>query len=159
LLRVNGGRNITKHFTHAAAKVADPVHRQLVALAAMTVGQLAEKHLDVYGEPTPSRNKEYLRKRLAWRIQELAQGGLSPRSLAKIIELGDELPTRWRLHSPVAPTAVAAVTRRDPRMPAIGTVLTRVHEGQRHEVTVGADTFTYAGREWRSLSPRPGENN
>ncbi len=39
-------------------------------LANMTVDQLADTYRELYGEPTRSRNKGYLRKRLAWRIQD-----------------------------------------------------------------------------------------
>ena len=69
---------------------------QLVALDRMTVGELAEKFREVFGFPTRTRNKPYLRKRLAWQIQALAEGGLSPRALAKIEELAPLAPVRWR---------------------------------------------------------------
>lgn len=48
---------------------------QLVALEQMTVGELAEKFREVFGFPTRTRNKSYLRKRLSWQIQALAEGG------------------------------------------------------------------------------------
>src|SRR5262245_28406965 len=43
---------------------------QLAALETMTVSELAERFRDLFGVPTRTRNKEYLRKRIAWRIQE-----------------------------------------------------------------------------------------
>ena len=63
----------------------------------MTVGDLAELYRELYGEPTRTRNKDYLRKRLQFRLQELANGGLPAKALAKISELGAELPERWRI--------------------------------------------------------------
>jgi len=63
----------------------------------MNVGQLAEKDRELYGEPTRTRNKEYLRKRLAWRIQEQVEGGLSASALERIAQLGDDVPERWRM--------------------------------------------------------------
>ena len=60
---------------------------QLVALEKMTAGELVERYREVFGVPTRARNKAFLRKRVAWRIQELAEGGLSSRALAKIEEL------------------------------------------------------------------------
>ena len=146
----------TTQKAHDAAQALGSVPQQLAELESMTVGQLAEKHRELYGEPTRSRNKGYLQKRLAWRIQELAEGGLSPRSLAQIAALGDELPAKWR--RPAAPipvldaTPAPAPTPRDPRLPPTGTVLTRFHDGQKHEVTVGSDSFEYGGRTFRSLS-------
>ena len=71
----------------ANARELGDVPTQLAALEQMNVGQLAEKYRELYGEPTRTRNKEYLRKRLAWRIQELAEGGL-PASALERIEIG-----------------------------------------------------------------------
>ena len=43
--------------------------KELAALGRMTVTQLREKHVEVFGEATRSGNKDWLRKRIAWRIQ------------------------------------------------------------------------------------------
>jgi len=130
---------------------------QLRALEKMTVGELAEKYREVFGVPTRTRNKDYLRKRVAWRIQELAEGGLSPRALERIEQLAPEAPVRWR--QPVARNGngaapVVAVTKapRDARLPAAGTVLTRQHDGVEHRVTVLAAGFEYNDKPYRSLS-------
>lgn len=131
---------------------------QLAALETMSVGPLAEKYRELYGEPTRSRNKDYLKKRLAWRIQELAEGGLSESAVAKIRELGDKLPERWRMRtkqaeSPDAPLVAPQPTEpRDPRIPPIGTVVSRVFDGTRHEATVCAEGFEYAGERYKTLS-------
>ena len=50
---------------------------QIEALRKMTVGDLRREWERLYGEPTRSCNREYLWRRLAWRVQELAYGGLS----------------------------------------------------------------------------------
>ncbi|MCA9465776.1 MAG: DUF2924 domain-containing protein, partial [Nitrospira sp.] len=42
----------------------------------MTVGELRERYIDVFGEETRSHHKDFLLKRIAWRIQALAEGGL-----------------------------------------------------------------------------------
>lgn len=130
---------------------------QLAALEKMSVGELAEKYREVFGEPTRTRNKDYLRKRVATRIQELAEGGLSPRALDLIEQLASEAPVRWR--QPVARNGngdaqVVAITKapRDARLPAPGTVITRQHDGVEHQVTVLADSFEYNGKPYRSLS-------
>ena len=130
--------------------------RELVALDAMTVGELAEKYRAVFGVPTRTRNKEYLRRHIAWRIQELAEGGLSPRALERIEQLAPQAPVRWQKHiKPDASAGASAVTAepaRDPRLPPVGTVLTRVHNGVEHKVTILADGFEYNGQCHRSLS-------
>lgn len=129
----------------------------LAALGSLTVAGLARKYEDLFGAPSRSRNKEYLRKRLAFKIQELAEGGLSPRALARIEELNRNAP-------PLGPSAAAKTAgapgpatpdpapSRDPRIPAPGTVLTRVHGKTEHRVTVLDDGFEYKGKPYRSLS-------
>ena len=42
------------------------VAQELDTVASMTVAQLMEKHREVFGEPTRSRNKAYLQKRISW---------------------------------------------------------------------------------------------
>ena len=133
----------------------------LAQLEKMTVDQLASTYRELYGEPTRSRNKGYLRKRLAWRVQELAYGGLSPKALERINQLGDELPERWRMRSglptppaepPVVVTAPQPLVPRDPRIPPLGSVLRRAFGGKQHDVTVLADGFEYAGEHFKTLS-------
>lgn len=148
-LRVVGSRADRE----AAARLA----RDLAALDTMTAGELAEKYREVFGEPTRTRNKGYLRKRIAWRIQELQEGGLSPRALERIEQLAPDAPVRWR--QPVARNGGAGaqvvplpLPARDPRLPPAGTVLTRLHGGVEHRVTVLADGFEYNGENHRSLS-------
>jgi hypothetical protein len=134
------------------------VSEQLVALGKMTVGELAEKYREVFGVPTRTRNKPYLQKRVAWRIQELAEGGLSERALAKIDELAPLAPVRWRPErlsggEELAPPGTLTPARsRDTRLPSPGSVLLRVHQGVEHRVTVLADGFQYNGERHQSLS-------
>ena len=144
----------------ARQAIAD-IPRQLAALREMTVGQLRERYRDVFGEPTRSRNKDFLRKKVAWRIQELAEGGLSDHARARIEELAAHVPVRWRSsgngaheHGTTTESAAVAVlpAARDPRLPEAGTVITREHGGVEHRVTVLEDGFEYAGQRFESLS-------
>jgi hypothetical protein len=126
----------------------------------MAVGQLRERYREVYGEPTRSRNKDFLRKKVGWRIQELAEGGLSDRARARIEELSAHVPVRWAVDrngaaetqaTAEAPVAVAPEMR-DPRLPEPGTVLTREFDGVAHRVTVLEDGFEHGGQRFASLS-------
>lgn len=127
------------------------VSQQVASLETMTVGELAEKFLEVFGFPTRTRNKPYLRKRVAWQIQALAEGGLSPRALAKIEELAPLAPVRWRPDMAATGAPIRARTR-DPRLPMPGSVLVRLHKKVEHQVTVLADGFEYLGQRYASLS-------
>lgn len=144
------------------ASALGDVPSQLAALETMNVAALAERYRELYGEPTHSRNKVYLQKRLAWRIQELAEGGLSQGAVARIRQIGDRLPERWRVRqaqveaaaqpAPEPTPTIPEPAPRDPRLPPVGTVLRRVFEGTTHAVTVCAEGFEYAGRQYTSLS-------
>ena len=56
------------------------IHKEIDALGRMTVGQLREKHLEVFGEKSRSNHRQFLFRRIAWRIQALAEGSLSERA-------------------------------------------------------------------------------
>lgn len=140
---------------HANARTLNDVPAQLAALYKMSVAQLAEEYLRLYGAPTRTRNKPYLQKRLAWRIQELAHGGLPASALQRIKELGDDLPERWRMKQDAKVRAAApleALEPRDSRVPPVGTIVRRDFDGVTHEVTICAEGFAYAGERYKSLS-------
>jgi hypothetical protein len=116
----------------------------------MTAGELADKHLEVFGTPTRSRNKTHLRKKIAWQIQAQAEGGLSRRTQARITQLASEAPVRRRPAEVTVVQAVAPV--RDPRLPPPGTEITRTYRGQTHVVTVQPQGFEYRAQHFTSLS-------
>ena len=142
-------------------EVVTDIAKELSKLRGMTVGRLRERYREVFGVPTRSRNKDYLFKKIAWRIQELAEGGLSEKALAKIDELAPETPVRWK---PLRDPAIVIVTpetpnddesdaeERDPRIPPPGTKLTRMFKGVEHNVLVHDDGFEYQGERYTSLS-------
>ena len=154
--------------SRAEMRRLDDMPSQLAALETMNVPALAEKYRELYGEPTRSRNRAYLKKRLAWRIEANFQGDLSQGAIARIQQLGDQLPERWqmRLGQPASEPAAAsdAATKldaalsiattepRDPRVPPVGTVVRRVFDGKTHEVTVCVEGFEYEGRKYKTLS-------
>jgi len=131
---------------------------EIQRLRAMTVAQLQLCWRELYGEECRSRNKDFLFRRLAWRTQELARGGLSAAAHARLAALAPDGFTRAR--TPTAPTVapVAAVetepTRhaRDPRLPAPGTVLSRQYHGREIRVVTLDDGFEWEGRRFGSLS-------
>jgi len=144
--------DVERRTREAAADIAI----QLAELRELTVGGLCVRYREVFGEPTRSRNKDYLFKKIAWRIQELAEGGLSESALAKIDELGGDMPVRVR---PVRdPNAFGLrdignrADNRDPRLPPSGTMLTRMYKGHAYKVTVLEDGFEYLGEKHNSLS-------
>src|SRR3954467_13248462 len=64
------------------------------ALSRMSPAQLRDKYQEVFGEPTRSGNRDFLFKRLAWRIQSLAEGTLSERARHRAAELARDADVR-----------------------------------------------------------------
>jgi hypothetical protein len=134
--------------------MANTLTRQIDALRQMTITQLKDKYLQLFGEPTRSGNKDFLCKRLAWRIQSLAEGGLSERAKRRAEELARDADLRLTIPrtAELAPKTVTAPLRSDARVPLPGTVLTRRYKGRTIQVTVLADGFEHDGTRYRSLS-------
>jgi hypothetical protein len=134
------------------------VSRELVALSRMGMAALRAKYREVFGEETTSHNAPHLRKKIAWRIQELAQGGLDERVQARIKAIQETAPLRERPRAGKAATVAAeaaeAVDRvaRDTSLPPVGTVLRKDYRGQVHEVGVAQGGFVYRGKTFTSLS-------
>jgi len=132
-----------------ARKEVAGVANQLAALSTMNLEELREKYREVFGESTTARHKGYLRKKVAWQIQALVEGGLSQRALDRIDELA-LLSPQWRKLN--GWDAQDGTPRRDPRLPAPETIIRRVFNGTEHQVTVLENGFEYQGEHFRSLS-------
>lgn len=120
----------------------DSVLGRLAALKTMTFAELKTEWRRLFAGEPPPYNRRYLESRLAYRVQELAHGGLKPQTLARLKALGEQLdggkPSRRRI-------------RADQR-PVPGTVLIREWRGMAHRVTVTRDGFEWEGRPYQSLS-------
>lgn len=131
-----------------------PLARQIALLQRLSVTQLQAKYAEAFGEPTRAYNRSWLVRRIAWRLQALAEGGLSERAKARAGELANDadlrvIPPR---QSPEDDAPAVIPLKPDQRLPAPGTVLTRPYKGETLQVKVLPDGFEYAGREYRSLS-------
>jgi hypothetical protein len=71
-------------------------HKEVASLQRMTVNELRERYREVFGEESRSRNKQFLWKRVAWRMQALEQGGLSERARKRAMELAKDAEIRIR---------------------------------------------------------------
>jgi len=133
------------------------VIRRIHRLRQMSVAQLQVEWLKLYGAATRSRNRAYLRKRLAWRVQELAHGGLSDHAKTRIEKLAADgfasarTPTLATLAVDTE-TAQPPRPRRDPRLPAAGTVITKQYKGNELRAVVRDDGVEYDGAMFRSFT-------
>ena len=120
---------------------ADVLSR-LAALQTLPTADLKRQWRELFGTAPPPFNRAFLQSRLAYRIQELAYGGLKPEARARLEALGEQLD---------GGNVVLRRVRADSR-PLAGTRLVRDYDGVQHVVTVRADDFEYEGRPYRSLS-------
>ena len=136
------------------AKTDVTLLRELVELRKLPVEELRARYLTLFGEETKSRNKRYLFKRIAYRLQELKYGGLTAAARARAEALAAQAPLRRRLPDGAAEelASFAQPHRLDPRLPPPGTVLRRTYQGVEHEVAVLEDGFEYHGERFTNLS-------
>ena len=62
--------------------MTDSIAARLAALPQTSTPDLKSMWHELYGRPAPAFNRPYLISRLAYRIQELAYGGLKPATRA-----------------------------------------------------------------------------
>jgi len=135
------------------------VTREVAAMQKLGAKELRQKYAEAFGETTNANNKTWLVKRIAWRLQALAEGDLSERARRRAGELANDADLRMqppRLPAAEAPeerTATKTVRfQQDDRLPPPGTVLTRKYRGETLQVRVLAEGFEFEGRVYPSLS-------
>jgi hypothetical protein len=121
--------------------MTDTIPARLAALKTMAMPDLKARWRELFETEPPPFNRRYLENRLAYRIQELAYGGLKPETLRRLQALGEQFADR-------------NITRRRIRhdaMPIAGTRLIREWQGVEHTVTVLRDGYEWEGRPFRLL--------
>lgn len=121
---------------------SDSTLKKVLALKLKTMDQLRDQWRELFECEPPSFNRKNLEARLAYRIQELALGGLSDATRERLEAIGERedggLP---RIRS-----------RKHEERPVIGTRLIREWQGEEHIVTVTQHGFNWRGRPYKSLS-------
>ncbi len=112
--------------------------RQIIELESKSASELRQ----IYNEIMPKKcvantNKEFLRPRIAYRLQELAFGGFDDESKDNLAKIANGISTN--------------ILRR-PTDLLPGTKICREWQGAMHEVEVLKDCFEYGGQKWKSLS-------
>jgi hypothetical protein len=132
---------------------------EVAALKRLTVTELRARYAEVFSEPARSSNKVWLVRRIAWRLQALAEGDLSERARQRAAELANDADLR--LTPPKIKAADASAERTttkslpfkaDARLPPPGTILTRKYKGELLQVQVLACGFAFQGEVYPSLS-------
>ncbi|WP_291856632.1 DUF2924 domain-containing protein [Bradyrhizobium sp.] len=122
--------------------MADPVLAQLAELKGASAPVLKAKWRALFDSEPPPYNRRFLESRLAYRIQELAYGGLKKETVERLRLLAKQYDSK----------AGVSVKSRPDRLPIAGTRLVREWKGQQHSVTIRTDGFEFQGRPYKSLS-------
>ena len=134
------------------------VIRRIHALRQMTVRELQIEWQRLYGEASRSRNRDFLWRCLAWRVQELAHGGLSDAAKRRLEELAPDSFQRARTPNVAVdvaepgPVETAPRRVRDLRTPVVGSVITKQYKGRELRVVVRDGGFEFEGAVFASLS-------
>ena len=136
--------------------------REINTLRSMTVKALRERYVEVFGEQTRSCNKDFIWKRIAWRLQAVAGGNLSERAIKRSKELANDADLRIRPQQSTFQSVSEDSTLRttsypfkpdsDHRLPMPGAILTRQYKGSIIRVMVLERGFEYNGEVYRSLT-------
>jgi hypothetical protein len=135
------------------------IDAEVATLQEMSTGELAKRYAEVFGEQAGSRHKAYLIRRIAWRMQALAEGDLSERARQRAKELANDADVRVtppKSH-PVAKASrsgpcVNASVASDSRLPVPGGAIVRKYKGRQIRVVVRKDGFELDGQRYKSLS-------
>lgn len=139
--------------------MAIDLEQQIAELTNMSTTQLRRKYAEVFGEESRSNNQPYLYRRIAWRLQALAEGGLSERARRRAMELANDADLRLRAprggsFDPHGHLRVTSDVPKlpDPRLPPPGAWLERIYRGAMVAVKVRTDGFEFEGRVYKTLT-------
>jgi hypothetical protein len=142
--------------------VKKPLRNQIDELATMSVADLEQQHLKLFGEEPASTHRQFLFRKIAWRLQADREGGLpeSARELARAI--AKDAPLRNRVISnagkrragfPIEQSATTTITPdHDSRLPMPGGLIVKHFKDKTIVVKVVDDGFEYDDRRYSSLS-------
>jgi hypothetical protein len=136
---------------------------RIAALARLNVPALREEHRKVFGKEPVSTHRQFLFRKIAWRLQADEEGWQPDqiRELARGIARNSPLRNRvtTNLHKrraglPPEQTAVATIEPdHDPRLPMSGGWIMKHYKGRTHVVQVLDDgRFEYDDRRFKSLT-------
>jgi Protein of unknown function (DUF2924) len=121
--------------------MTNSVLAQLVALKGAPASTLKTKWRALFDTEPPPYNRRFLESRLAYRIQELAYGGLKKETVDRLRVLAKQYDGKPNARRKICPD-----------LPIAGTRLIREWQGIQYCVTVRCEDFEFEGRPYKSLS-------
>ena len=123
-------------------QIQKTVLKQIDELNRMSMDELRKRWADLLGTDPGRLGRRYLIRRLAYRIQELAFGGLNRDAQRELNSIANGSQ----------PRAVAEARKRQKKTLQPGTRLLRDWHGERYEVIVQQDGFLYDSKRYKSLT-------
>jgi len=117
--------------------MSNNVLKEIAALPALDRNDLKKMWRDLFDTSPGKYTKDFMIRKIAWRMQEITYGGLSETTKTKIKKLQKTPKT---------------TAKRKRGLPPAGTMLSREHGGQEHRVMILDHGFEYRGCKYKSLT-------
>lgn len=114
------------------------VLKQISTIKQMSMTQLKLTWSQYFDTEPPKFNRANIEKKLIYRIQEMAYGGLTNETKEKIRRMKYDIN--------------AGIMQRSRDLPPPGTVIVREYQGTEHRVIVLKDGFEYQSMKYKNLS-------
>ncbi len=134
------------------------IPEEIQSLRSATLPEIQTRYKELFNiAEAPCANKPYLIKKIAYKLQEAAKGGLSDEAKMQIIDLIEKYdPINNKALRPqvisVGKNVVSIPFMRDKRLPIPGTVIYKKYKDQDVHVKVLDKGFEYKDKYYRSLS-------
>ena len=125
------------------------VTKEILELRQMRVPELIERYELAFGKSPRVKHREWLWRKIAWKIQEQRFGGLSQTARQRLDELIADLDIPLTRERVVCGTIQAAPK---PRQPVLGTTLVREWRGIQVQATAVDGGWEHDGALFNSLS-------
>ena len=136
------------------------IDHEVAVLERTSTVDLRKKFAQLCGYPTDNRNRTWLIRRIAWRLQANAEGGLSEWARDRTAKLANDAELRatapqakgFGQNAQESPTVAQVATPSDRRLPIPGGVIVRDYKGRRLQVKVLDQGLEFEGQIFKSLS-------
>lgn len=134
------------------------ISEEIQSLRSATLPEIQKRYNELFNvTEAPCANKPYLIKKITYKLQEAAKGGLSDEAKTQIIDLIEKYdPINNKALRPQVISAgknvVSIPFMRDKRLPIPGTVIYKKYKDQDVHVKILDKGFEYKDKYYRSLS-------
>ena len=130
--------------------MSETMAKEIMALRELEVPELVTRYEEVFDKSPRIKRREWLWRRIGWKIQENRFGGLSVVAKRRLEELISEIDLP--LEESQRTVSLGFRKSRKPGEPAIGTTLLREWHGQQIQVQVVDQGYEFERVVFRSLS-------